>query len=59
LGSTRGEQFHGEIDWNYSFDDTLFDPVHLGDVLGRNRYDREDGSWEDNSDTSMDRYFLY
>jgi len=57
LGMLWGDRDHREgVDWNISLEDTLFDPIRLGDVLGRNRNDRDD--WDDDlSDNSLDRYF--
>lgn len=56
LGVLWGERDRDGAEWNIALEDALFDPIRLGDVLGRNRNDREE--WEDNlSDTSMDRYY--
>lgn len=43
-------------DFNISLEEALFDPIRLGDVLGRNRSDRDE--WDDNlSDSSIERYY--
>jgi len=57
LGMLWGDRDReGGADWNLTLEDTLFDPIRLGDVLGRNRNDRDD--WDDDlSDNSLDRYF--
>lgn len=55
LGMLWGERDREGGDWNIALEEALFDPIRLGDVLGRNRNDRDD--WEDNfSDSSLDRY---
>lgn len=56
LGMIWGDRGREGAEWNFA--DTLFDPIRLGDVLGRNRNEREDLEWDDNlSDSSMDRYY--
>ncbi|XP_050422235.1 E3 ubiquitin-protein ligase CHFR-like isoform X2 [Adelges cooleyi] len=53
LGMIWGDRGREGAEWNFA--DTLFDPIRLGDVLGRNRNEREDLEWDDNlSDSSMD-----
>lgn len=50
-----GERDRDGVDWNISLEEALFDPIRLGDVLGRNRNDRD--LWEEElSDSSLDRY---
>lgn len=50
-----GERDRDGAEWNIALD-PIFDPIRLGDVLGRNRNDRDE--WDDNlSDTSMERYY--
>lgn len=50
-----GERDRDGVDWNIALEDALFDPIRLGDVLGRNRNDRD--LWEEElSDSSLDRY---
>lgn len=51
-----GERDRDGAEWNIAaFEEAMFDPIRLGDVLGRNRNDRDD--WDDTySDSSIDRY---
>ncbi|XP_025419044.1 LON peptidase N-terminal domain and RING finger protein 1-like isoform X4 [Sipha flava] len=60
LGVLWGERDREGADWNIALEETLFDPIRLGDVLGRNRNDRDiDNDWDDNfSDGSFDRFYL-
>lgn len=54
-----GERDRDGAEWNIALEEALFDPIRLGDVLGRNRGDRDD-NWDDNfSDTSMERYYHF
>lgn len=56
LGLLWGERGREGAEWNIALEESLFDPIRLGDVLGRTRHDRRDG-WDDNfSDSSLDRY---
>lgn len=55
LGVLWGERDRDGAEWNIALEEALFDPIRLGDVLGRNRNDRD--PWEDElSDSSIDRY---
>lgn len=65
IGMLWGENNREGAEWNISLEEALFDPIHLGDVLGRDRNDRnnrDDGwdDWEDVlSDSSLDRYLIF
>lgn len=53
-----GDRDRDGADWNIALEEALFDPTRLGDVLGRNRNDRDE--WEDTlSDSSIDRYLFF
>lgn len=59
IGMIWGERDREGAEWNIALEEALFDPIRLGDVLGRNRNDREMEDWDDHfSDSSMDRYYI-
>lgn len=59
IGVLWGERDRGGADWNVALEEALFDPIRLGDVLGRNRNDRDMEDWDDNfSESSIDRYSI-
>jgi E3 ubiquitin-protein ligase RNF8 len=56
LGALWGERDRDGAEWNIALEEALFDPIRLGDVIGRNRDDRDD--WDDElSDSTLDRYY--
>jgi len=56
LGVLWGERDRDGAEWNIALEEALFDPIRLGDVLGRNRDDRDE--WDDElSDSTLDRYY--
>ncbi|KAL4112377.1 hypothetical protein QTP88_016181 [Uroleucon formosanum] len=56
LGVLWGERDRDGAEWNIDLEEALFDPIRLGDVIGRNRDDRDD--WDDElSDSTLDRYY--
>ncbi|XP_022183446.1 E3 ubiquitin-protein ligase rnf8-B isoform X2 [Myzus persicae] len=58
LGVLWGERDREGAEWNIALEEALFDPVRLGDVLGRNRDDRDE--WDDElSDTTLDSYEFF
>ncbi|KAF0767370.1 E3 ubiquitin-protein ligase rnf8-A-like isoform X1 [Aphis craccivora] len=55
LGVLWGERDRDGAEWNIALEEALFDPIRLGDAIGRNRDDRED--WDDElSDSTLDSY---
>lgn len=54
LGVLWGERDRDGADWNIALEEALFDPIRLGDVLGRNRNNGDD-NWDDLSESSLDR----
>jgi hypothetical protein len=54
LGVLWGERDRDGAEWNIALEEALFDPIRLGDAIGRNRDDREDDEW---SDSDLDRYY--
>jgi len=54
LGVLWGERDRDGAEWNIALEEALFDPIRLGDAIGRNRDDREDDVW---SDSDLDRYY--
>ncbi|XP_001943872.1 probable E3 ubiquitin-protein ligase makorin-2 isoform X1 [Acyrthosiphon pisum] len=53
LGVLWGERDRDGAEWNIALEEALFDPIRLGDVIGRNRDDRDD--WDDElSDSTLD-----
>lgn len=59
LGVLWGERDRDGAEWNISLDDVLFDPIRLGDVLGRNRNDRDEWNAEFSDSSSLERYINY
>lgn len=58
IGMLWGERDREGAEWNIALEEALFDPIRLGDVLGRNRSDRDMEDWDDHfSDSSIDRYY--
>lgn len=56
LGVLWGERDRDGAEWNIALEEALFDPIRLGDAIGRNRDDRDD--WDDElSDSTLDRYY--
>ncbi|XP_026813916.1 uncharacterized protein LOC113554325 isoform X3 [Rhopalosiphum maidis] len=53
LGVLWGERDRDGAEWNIALEEALFDPIRLGDAIGRNRDDREDDVW---SDSDLDSY---
>jgi len=56
LGVLWGERDRDGAEWNISLEEALFDPIRLGDVLGRNRNDRDEWNVEFSDSSSLDRY---
>ncbi|KAL4112376.1 hypothetical protein QTP88_016181 [Uroleucon formosanum] len=57
LGVLWGERDRDGAEWNIDLEEALFDPIRLGDVIGRNRDDRDD--WDDElSDSTLDRIII-
>ncbi|XP_015370531.1 PREDICTED: E3 ubiquitin-protein ligase RNF8-B-like isoform X2 [Diuraphis noxia] len=58
LGVLWGERDRDGAEWNIALEEALFDPIRLGDVIGRNRDDRDE--WEDElSDSTLDSYEFF
>jgi len=56
LGVLWGERDRDGAEWNIALEEALFDPIRLGDVIGRNRDDRDE--WDGElSDSTLDRYY--
>ncbi|VVC33516.1 Zinc finger, RING-type,Zinc finger, RING/FYVE/PHD-type,Zinc finger, RING-type, conserved site [Cinara cedri] len=57
LGVLWGERDRDGAEWNIALEEALFDPIRLGDVLGRNRNAGDE--WDDAmSDSSTDRFYF-
>jgi len=55
LGVLWGERDRDGTDWNIALEEALIDPIRLGDIIGRNRDDRDE--WDELSDSTLDRYY--
>ncbi|KAL4083934.1 hypothetical protein QTP88_029250 [Uroleucon formosanum] len=56
LGVLWGERDQYGAEWNNDLEESLFNSIHLSDVIGRNRDDRDD--WDDElSDNTLNRYY--
>lgn len=60
LGVLWGERDRDGAEWNIALEEALFDPIRLGDAIGRNGDDSplHSPDWNDElSDSTLDRYY--